>query len=199
MVLFVFFSCLSLLTFPARFVQDLWAIENKTFDRMKDRFHNQTRNVNTTMAEWVPTGRSLTDEEKKMKGMTAEVQVTVGMSTFTKRQILHTKCHKVRTKRRQLRTKIMSIGCIFNSVQCTIIQEHTRATLGGKQFRTLLSQERYKMDNACVMMRYVARETGAVVIGYFVSNTLRFVKIVLCFVIICCFVCVYHVYRFGAF
>ena len=125
-----------------------------------------------------------------MKGMTAEVKVTVGMSTFTKRQILHTKCHKVRTKRRKLRTKIMSIGCIFNSVQCTIIQEHTRATLGGKQFRTLLSQERYKMDNACVMMRYVARETGAVVIGYFVSNTLRFVKIVLCFVIICCFVCV---------
>ena len=77
MVLFVFFSCLSLLTFPARFVQDLWAIENKTFDRMKDRYHNQTRNNHKTMDEWVPTGRSLTAEEKKMKGMTAEVQVTV--------------------------------------------------------------------------------------------------------------------------
>lgn len=66
------------------------------------------------MAEWVPTGRSLTNEEKKMKGMTAEVRVRMYMYIFTKRQILHTKCHKLRIKRQKLRAKYQLMYTTIN-------------------------------------------------------------------------------------
>lgn len=41
-----------------------------------------------------------------------------------------------------------------------------RATLDGVEFRTLESQARFKMNNASVMMKYLSAESGDVVVGY---------------------------------
>jgi hypothetical protein len=41
-----------------------------------------------------------------------------------------------------------------------------RASLDGVEFRTAQSQEKFKMNNACVMMNYLSAETGQEVIGY---------------------------------
>lgn len=58
-------------------VQDLWAIESKTYDRLRDRYKRQTRNTTVLMADWDVRGRILTTEELKMKGMTPNAQVCI--------------------------------------------------------------------------------------------------------------------------
>ena len=56
-------------------IQDLWAINDKSFDNMKDRWMRQT-NMTTPMKDWIPQrGRPLNSEELKMKTMTAAVKV----------------------------------------------------------------------------------------------------------------------------
>ena len=62
---------------PALFsqLQDIWAITDKVFDSMKDRWMRQT-NKSLPMKDWKPhRGRALTSEELKMTTMTADVQV----------------------------------------------------------------------------------------------------------------------------
>ena len=56
-------------------VSDLWAIENKTFDKMRDRFRRQSKGTAISIKDWAPTGRQLTAEEEKMRQMTPNAQV----------------------------------------------------------------------------------------------------------------------------
>ena len=63
------------------------------------------------MDEWVPTGRSLTAEEKKMKGMTAEVQVTVHKTS----NIVY-EMSQITYKKSKITYK-MSMRYIFNNLQ----------------------------------------------------------------------------------
>ena len=56
-------------------LQDLWAITDKSFDSMKDRWTRQTHKT-IPMKDWIPTrGRPLTSKELQMKTMTADVKV----------------------------------------------------------------------------------------------------------------------------
>ena len=62
-------------------VQDIWAIHDPTYGRLKDRYAramNRTDNK-VSIADWeaVATGRHLTTEEKKMKSMTADIKVCI--------------------------------------------------------------------------------------------------------------------------
>jgi hypothetical protein len=59
-------------------VQDIWAIYNPAYDKLKDRYHRAMAKakVKVPIAEWkVNSGRFLTSEERKMKSMTADVKV----------------------------------------------------------------------------------------------------------------------------
>ena len=88
-------------------VQDLWAIESKTYDRLRDRYKRQTRNTTVLMADWDVRGRFLSDEELKMKGMTPDAQVcSLARCLCTKRRQLSTKRHLFPTKC-QLNTNVI--------------------------------------------------------------------------------------------
>jgi hypothetical protein len=88
-------------------VQDLWAIESKTYDRLRDRYKRQTRNTTVLMADWDVRGRFLSDEELKMKGMTPDAQVcSLARCLCTKRRQLSTKRHLLPTKC-QLNTNVI--------------------------------------------------------------------------------------------
>lgn len=73
-------------------VSDLWAIANKTYDKMRDRFKRQSRGTAISIKDWAPTGRQLTAEEEKMRQMTPNAQVVC-----TKRQNLATNCQREAT------------------------------------------------------------------------------------------------------
>ena len=63
-------------------LQDIWAIKDRGFDRMKDRWARQTHGRQArgqggliSMADWVPTGSLLTQQQQAMKTMDAYVMV----------------------------------------------------------------------------------------------------------------------------
>jgi hypothetical protein len=58
-------------------IDDLWAIESKVYDKMRDRYRRQTRGTSITMQKWIPTGRQLSAGEEKMRQMTPNAQVSL--------------------------------------------------------------------------------------------------------------------------
>lgn len=74
-------------------LQDLWAIENKTFDKLRDKYLADVRKAkpaeraSITMRNWkIPRHLFLSAAERKMLQMSDVVQVTIQHSQpFTKR------------------------------------------------------------------------------------------------------------------
>ena len=70
-------------------LQDIWAVKDRVFDGLKDRWARQTRGRNArgqggtvAMRDWVPTGQSLTPQEELMKTMDPRIMVHILVFIF---------------------------------------------------------------------------------------------------------------------